>query len=608
MLHIDLSTKTTAAETFDESFARAWLGGNGFAAKLLFDRLAPGVDPLGPENAVVFAVGPITDTPVPGCSRTYAAFKSPLTGLYFDSTFGGRFALTLKRTGFEAVTVTGRSAEPVYLLVDEEGAQVLSAAELWGLPIAETSTRLRERHGEDADSAAVGPAGENAVRYACLGHHWKGRSGFAGRGGLGAVLGSKGVKAVVVRGSRGTSVADPQGLRALLARQRETLEQGTSAFSEFGTAVLVGPINALGALGTRNLQRETCAAAAAISGETFRDRFFVRHTSCGRCPVACGQESRVEPTGKMAPLVWKTPEFESLYALGSMLEIYDPPALLAANQLCDELGLDTITAGVTLAFAAECVERGFLTERDSGMALRFGDPGALLECLPRIARREGFGARLAEGSVRLASSLGPAAQELLYAVKGLEIAGHSARALKGMSIGYATATRGGSHHDARPTAQYAPDRDSVHPSGQARFAIDTQHLTAVGDSLTLCRFVGERGFGKSLGEPYTDLVRCVTGWDLGATELDRIGERVYNLERSFNVREGVRRKHDILPLRVMEEPIPDGPRAGMRCPREELDGMLDEYYRLRGWSAEGVPARDRLTKLGLPEAAAALWS
>ncbi len=605
ILSVDLTRGTCAAEAFDGAFARTWLGGNGFAAKLLFDRVAPGSDPLGPGNAVVFAVGPVTDTPVPGCSRAYAAFKSPLTGLYFDSTFGGRFALTQKRTGFDALAITGRADEPVYLAVDEAGARVCPAADLWGLSIDETCGRLRERHGEEADCAAIGPAGENGVRYACVGHHGKGRPGFAGRGGLGAVLGSKRVKAVVVRGRRPTSVAHPEGLEALVARRREDLRRGTEALAEFGTAFLVEPIEALGALATRNAQREVCGRAAELSGEAFRERFFDRHLSCARCPVACGKRSRLEAGGR-PPLVSKAPEFESIYALGSMVEVYDPAAVLAANRLCDELGVDTISAGVTLAFAMECFERGLVTEAEAGMPLRFGDSEALLEGIRRAAAREGFGELLAEGSVRMAARLGPEAAASLYAVKGLEIAGHSARALKGMSIGYATGTRGGSHHDTRPTGQYAPGADSVNPEGQPRYAVDSQHFTAVGDSLTLCRFVGERGFGRTLDGDYAETLCCVTGWDVSAADLDRVGERIFNLERVFNVREGAGRREDTLPARVLEEPIPDGPRAGMRCSREELDGLLDDYYRLRGWSTRGVPSRGKLEELGLGFAAAVL--
>ena len=603
ILSVDLTRGTCAAEDFDGAFARTWLGGNGFAAKLLFDRVAPGADPLGPANAVVFAVGPVTDTPVPGCSRAYAAFKSPLTGLYFDSTFGGRFALTQKRTGFDAVTITGRATEPVYLAVDETGARVLPAADLWGLSVGETCGRLRDRHGEESDCAAIGPAGENLVRYACVGHHGKVRPGFAGRGGLGAVLGGKRVKAVVVRGERPTPVAHPAGLEALIARRREDLRQGTAALAEFGTAFLVEPIETLGALATRNAQREVCGRAGELSGETFRDRFFDRHLSCAGCPVACGKRAKETVEGR-PPRFSKAPEFESIYALGSMVEVYDAAAVLAANRLCDELGVDTISTGVTLAFAMECFERGLLTEADTGVPLRFGDPEALLHGIRCAAAREGFGELLAEGSVRMAARLGPAAAAALYAVKGLEVAGHSARALKGMSIGYATGTRGGSHHDTRPTGQYAPGADNVNPEGQPRYAVDSQHFTAVGDSLTLCRFVGERGFGRTLGEDYAEMLRCVAGWDVGAAELDRIGERIFNLERAFNVREGAGRREDTLPARVLDEPIPDGPRAGMRCSREELDGMLDAYYRLRGWSAQGVPSRGKLEELGLGFAAA----
>jgi aldehyde:ferredoxin oxidoreductase len=282
-----------------------------------------------------------------------------------------------------------------------------------------------------------------------------------------------------------------------------------------------------------------------------------------------------------------------------MLGISSSEALILANDLCDLLGMDTISMGVTLAFVAEAVERGWLTPADLGVPFGWGDWRGMLKLVEMTAHREGFGDRLAEGAWRLAESVHPEATRLVYAVKRLELPAHSARALKGLSIGYATATRGGSHHDTRPTPQYAQGFDRRSTKDKPAFAARSQHFTAVGDSLVMCRFTSERGFGVFLGEPYAAMVRAVTGWDVTAEELERVGERIVNLERLFNVREGVRRRDDVLPWKVMREPIPDGPSAGMFCPPEELDAMLDDYYALRGWNADGVPTPARLAALGL---------
>jgi aldehyde:ferredoxin oxidoreductase len=282
-----------------------------------------------------------------------------------------------------------------------------------------------------------------------------------------------------------------------------------------------------------------------------------------------------------------------------MLGNAHPGSLTRANDLCDLLGMDTISMGVTLAFVAEAVERGWLSERDLGVPFGWGDWRGMLKLIEMTAAREGFGDRLADGAWRLAESIDPEATRLVYAVKGLELPAHSARALKGMSIGYATATRGGSHHDTRPTPQYAQGYDRRSTDGKPEFAVKSQHFTAVDDSLVLCRFTSERGFGLYVDEPYARMVRAVTGWDMTADELERVGERVINLERLFNVREGVRRRHDTLPWRVLHEPIPDGPSAGMHCPPDELAAMLDRYYALRGWDADGVPTPERLHALAL---------
>ena len=598
ILFVDVARGTSRVEPLSEATARAFLGGNGLAARLLYDTVPAGIDSFDPANAVVFAVGPITDTTVPGNSRACVASKSPLTELFFDSTFGGRFPATLKRTGFDAVVITGRAPAPSYLLVTETGATVKPAAALSGMSTRDAVNALVAAEGADADAIAIGPAGERGVRFAALAHYWKNREGVSGRGGIGAVLGSKNLKAVMVRGVRKTDVADPAALKALLETTREPLRAGTQALSTFGTPFLVGPINALGGLGAFNLKTETFAEARAVGGEEMKAHYHDRDTTCLKCPVACGKQYAIGE-GEFAGRRAKMPEYETIFALGPMLGNAHAESLIVANDLCDLLGMDTISMGVTLAFVAEALERGWLTQAEVGVPFGWGEWRGMLRLIEMTARREGFGARLAEGAWRLAESVHPEATNLVYAVKRLELPAHSARALKGLSIGYATATRGGSHHDTRPTPQYAPGFDRRSTKDKPDFAVRSQHFTAVGDSLVLCRFTSERGFGLFVGEPYAAMVRAVTGWDITAEELERIGERIVNLERLFNVREGVRRPNDTLPWKVMHEPIPDGPSAGMYCPPDELDRMLDEYYRIRGWDPDGVPGRERLTTLGL---------
>jgi aldehyde:ferredoxin oxidoreductase len=598
LLSVDLTDGSSRVESLEEPMARALLGGNGLAARLLLDRVPAGIDAFDPANAVVFSVGPITDTTIPGNSRACVSTKSPLTGLFFDSTFGGRFPATLKRTGFDAVLISGRAATPSYLVINEEGARLASAADLWGQTTREAVTALQATEGADADAIAIGPAGERLVRFAAMAHYWKNREGVSGRGGIGAVLGAKNLKAVVVKGTRKTEIADAAALKALVDQTRELVKTGTQALTTFGTPFLVGPINALGGLGAYNLRQETFAEARAVGGEEMKAHYHDRDTTCLKCPVACGKQYAITE-GEFAGVRAKMPEYETIFALGPMLGISNPEALILANDLCDLLGMDTISMGVTLAFVAEALERGWLSAAEVGVPFGWGDWRGMLTLVEQTGRREGFGARLAEGAWRLAESVHPEGTRLVYAVKRLELPAHSARALKGLSIGYATATRGGSHHDTRPTPQYAAGFDRRGTADKPAFAIRSQHFTAVGDSLVMCRFTSERGFGLFLGEPYAAMVRAVTGWDVTVDELERVGERIVNLERLFNVREGVRRAADVLPWKVMHEPIPDGASAGMFCPPDELAAMLDEYYRLRGWSADGIPSAARLADLRL---------
>ncbi len=605
LLHVHLDTGETEVEALDARDARRFLGGNGFVAKQVAEHVPVEAGPLDPENVLAMAVGPMNATPFQSTSRGVLGFVSPMTNGFFDSTFGGTLPRAQKTTGFECLVLHGQADDLSYVLVDGAGAEVKPAGNLAGLETYETCEAIREREGVGYDThvLASGPAGENEVRFACLLHDSEIREGVAGRGGSGAVLGSKNVKAIAVQ--EGEFEPEPAGdLRARSVRQMGRLMEDTEMLQEYGTAGLVNPINEMGKLGQYNAQTEQAARdeAEAISGERLRAEYVTEDTTCANCAVKCGKHVSVEAQGLTEA---KIPEFESLFGTATMQGVYDIERVMKANDLCDRLGMDTISWGVTVAFARECYDRG-LIDGDASPHLEFDDPEGLVELAGRTAHRDAFGDELAEGSFRLAASLADEAERYLYGAKGLEFAAHSARGLKGMSIGYATATRGGSHHDTRPTLQYDGHHDET-TEGTPEFAARVQHFTALGDSLTQCRFVSEGGWGARVNDNYTEAINLATGWDLSVEEVERIGERIYNLERLINVARGVAdRESDTLPYRVQHEPIPDGPAEGMYCPPEELDAMLEEYYQFRGWNDNGHPTSDTVNRLGLEDVAAAV--
>jgi len=605
-LHVHLDEGTSKIEPIDPANARRFLGGNGFAAKAVHDHVPADADAFDPENVLAFAVGPMNGTPFQSTSRGVVGFVSPQTNGFFDSTFGGTFPRAQKTTGFELIVLHGVADDLSYVHVDADGARVESAPDLAGLDTYETCSAVEDRAEPDADGdvhvIAAGPAGENLVRFACLLHDSEMREGVAGRGGAGAVLGSKNVKAVVIEeGEFQPEPAADGDLRNLIGSRMKPLMEETEMLQNYGTAGLVNPINEMGKLGRRNNRVEQASReeAESISGELIREEYVTEDTTCANCAVACGKHVTVGGEGVTDA---KIPEFESLFGTATMTDVFDIERVIKANDLCDRLGMDTISWGVSVAFARECYDEGLLTDDDSPH-LDFGDADGLVELARRTAHREGFGDRLAEGSFRLAAALDDDAERYLHGVKGLEFAAHSPRGLKGMSIGYATATRGGSHHDTRPTLQYDGEHAET-TQGTPEFAARTQHFTALGDSLTQCRFVSEGGWGKRVTDRYRDAINAATGWDLSTDEVERIGERIYNLERLINVERGVaRRETDTLSHRVMHEPIPEGPSEGMYCPPEELSAMLDEYYAFRGWDDDGVPTAERLDALDMAELA-----
>jgi aldehyde:ferredoxin oxidoreductase len=602
ILHVDLSSERTWTEPLEPEDARRFLGGNGLAAKLIHEHVPAEADAFDPENAAVFAVGPLNLTPFQSTSRGVVGFVSPMTNGFFDSTFGGTFPRAQKSTGFDAIVIHGAASELSYLAIDEDGAEIVEASDLEGMETYETCSEIRDLEGDGFDThvIAAGPAGEKQVRYACLLHDSEIREGVAGRGGSGAVLGSKNLKAVAIReGEFEPELADSDGLRSLATGRIQPLMEETEMLQEYGTSGLVNPVNEMGKLGRRNNQFEHVDPEQAdeVSGETLKADYVTEDTTCANCMVKCGKHVSVEELGITEA---KIPEFESLFATTTMVESYDIKRVMKANDLCDRLGLDTISWGVTVAFARECYDRGLLPE-DSSDHLEFGDTEGLVELARETAARDGIGDLLAEGSFRMASQLSEEAERYVHGTKGLEYAAHSPRGLKGMSIGYATATRGGSHHDTRPTRQYGGEHAET-TEGTPQFAARSQHFTALGDSLTQCRFVSEGGWGDRINDRYRDAINYATGWDLTTEEVEEIGERIYNLERLINVERGVaNRETDTLSHRVMNEPIPDGPAEGMYCPPDELDSMLTEYYTFRDWDDQGKPTDAVLERLDITE-------
>lgn len=600
ILHVHLDSGTTTVEELAPTDAQRFLGGNGFVAKAVHEHVPSAAGPFEEENVLAFAVGPMNLTPFQSTSRGVAGFISPLTNGFFDSTFGGTFPRAQKSTGYEMIVIHGVADELSYVHVSEDGARIEPAPDLAGENTYETCSAIREREGRGHEThvIAAGPAGENRVRYACLLHDGEDREGVAGRGGAGAVLGSKNVKAVAIHEGEFTPrVAHEDALRNKAAERIGDLMQETEMLHQYGTSGLVNPVNEMGKLGRRNnaIEQASDDQAEAVSGETLKSEYVTEDTTCANCAVRCGKHVTVQDEGLTDA---KIPEFESLFATTTMQEVYDIQRVMKANDLCDRLGMDTISWGVTVAFARECYEKGLIDE-EASPHLAFGDADGLVELARETAFREDFGDDIAEGSFRMAASLADDADRYLHGTKGLEYAAHSARGLKGMSIGYATATRGGSHHDTRPTPLYGGEHAET-TDGAAEFAARSQHFTALGDSLTQCRFVSESGWGPRINDRYQDAINLATGWDLTTEAVETIGERIYNLERLINVERGVaRRETDTLSHRIMHEPIPDGPSEGMYCPPEELESMLDEYYSFRGWDEEGRPTEETLERLDL---------
>lgn len=588
VLRIELSRKKTSSQPLTKEQTELFLGGRGLGVDILFRELPRGTNPLSPENKMVFATGPLTGTGAPTSGRYSVITRSPLTGTIFDSNSGGHFGVQLKRSGWDAVVVEGKAEKPSYLWIRDESIEIRNADHIWGSNTHTTEDTVKSETDKEAKVACIGPAGERQVLISAIIND---KHRAAGRGGVGAVMGSKNLKAIAVLGTHETPIANREEFTAAARVGLEAISKNPvtkDSLPNYGTAVLVNVINEIGALPTMNFRRGYFEDADAISGETIRERIFEKRVACDACTIACGRETKIPGRDRHG----EGPEYETIGAFGAACGVRDLEAITEANYLCNEYGLDTISTGSTIACAMELSDTGHLT---SGP--RFGDSEAMVNLVKMIGERTGIGNELAEGSFRFAERHGH--PEFSMSVKALEIPAYDPRGIQGMGVAYATSNRGACHLRAYMTSPEVLGNpaliDRFKIDGKASLTILLQNISAATDSMVLCRF---SQFAMN-PEHYARLLRAVTDIPFSARDLMDIGERIFNLERVFNVREGFGREADSLPKRVLETPLPEGHSKNVTV---ALDPMLDEYYRLRGWTSNGIPTINTLSELKLHDA------
>jgi aldehyde:ferredoxin oxidoreductase len=556
----------------------------------LYDYAPPRVEPFAPENPLIFTNAPLVDTGLTTTAKFAVVTTSPLTGFIADSLSSSFFALEFKRTGLDAIVITGAAAAPVYLHITESTVEIKEAVHLWGKSAPEAEAALREElHDGDMRVAAIGVAGERRVRYATISNEGR----HAGRGGVGAVMGAKKLKAIALHGRQKVSVADPVGVDAIAALLREgSLSSVTAKYREIGTVANLAVFNRLGVLPTRNFQQSTFEHAHALSGETLLSDSFSRAHGCASCTIRCerlfkslsGEEQRLE--------------YETLFALGPLCGIENSEAVLQAARLCDHYGLDTISTGGTIAWAMECAERGLLPHAET-IDLRFGNSAGLLTAIHAIGTRSGIGALLAEGSRRAAAHVGPEAEYIAIHVKGMELPGYEPRGLKTMALGLAVSPRGACHNRSGAyEADFSGQVDRL--QGDARrgaLVAASEDFAAVLDSLIVCKFL-RKCFTDFYAEA-AELMNNVTGWSYTATDLRRMGERINTLKKLFNQRQDWQPADDWLPPRLLNEPLATGMAQGVHLTTRELREMIHGYYKARGWSEQGFVPEEKLRDLGL---------
>ncbi len=601
VLRVDLTAGTAVDELLDLNTAKDYIGGRGLGIYYLNKEVDPKIDPLSPANIIVMATGPLTGTRTPTGARYMVMTKSPLTGAITCSNSGGKFPTELKRAGYDAIIFTGKSEAPVYLWVGDGKTEVRPAGHLWGKTTGETTDILLDETNTAAKVSCIGPAGENEVLFAAI---MNDKHRAAGRSGVGAVMGSKNLKAVVVLGDGDVPLADPSGFKRLnaefLATFKEATKDNPPPLRVHGTAVTVMATQNYGVLPTKNWQQGTFDDWEDIYGVTLTEKYLVKNSFCSSCPIGCGRRTKVTELGFEGE--GEGPEYETVYAMGSNCMVNNLAAVTKANYLCNELGIDTITMGASIACAMELYELGKISEKELGRSLDWGDAEALVELTRQTGYREGFGDVLALGSYRMAEKYDCA--DLAMVSKKQEFPGYDPRGSQGMGLAYATSPIGGSHMRGDPAyfelLGVPTIVDPLEWKGKAELVKIWQDLFSVIDSAGVCVFYAVRYLtdGKLAISPsgILEFLNVTTGADYTLEELMKAGERVSTAERQFLVRAGFSRKDDSLPPRLTKEPLPDGAAKGSVC---HLDEMLDEYYESRGWSQDGIPLEGKLRELGL---------
>jgi aldehyde:ferredoxin oxidoreductase len=602
ILRVDLTRGTTQREEMDPGVMREFLGGRGLGAKILFDELKPATDPFSQDNKLLLLTSPLMATGAPWCVKYTATTRSPLTGTILMSLAGGFFGPGLRSAGCDGLILEGRAQAPALLWVRDGQAELRAAPHLWGQETQACQGRIREELGDPrAQIACIGPAGEKGVLFASI------ISGTraAGRGGAGAVMGSKNLKAIVASGTRKPPIADPHAFKRinLAIRKRARQADRLRLFGKYGTPKNLVIVNERGLFPTRNFQGGVFDGIGQVNA-TEQQRRVLRKVTCHACPVACGNLTRAAE-GPYQGIVTEGPEYETFWAFGAQCGNSNLDAIIAADRLCDELGMDTISTGSVIAFAMECVERGLIGQGDlDGLDLGFGNHQAMVEMVRRIGHRQGLGDLLAQGSRRAAERMGRGAIGLAMQVKGLELSAYDPRGAKAMGIAFATSPRGGCHERglvSRETFGAPPPMDPLAVEGKGEAAREVQDETAILDALGICVFPPHND-GMEM-EDAAALLRAVTGEPFTEGDLWLAGERIWNLERLFNLREGFGRQDDTLPSRLLREAMPGGPARGHVV---ELDQLLADYYRVRQWDPRGAPTPEKLDALGLTEAGRAV--
>jgi aldehyde:ferredoxin oxidoreductase len=609
VLRVNLTDKTFREEPLPEDVAQDFIGGSGLTVKYLYDLVPPDCDPLGPENKLIFAPGPFTGTTIPCASRMAVNAKSPATGAMGVATTGGHFPTEMKRAGYDVLIIEGMAEEPTYLWIKGGQVKFRSAKDLWGLTTMDTQLMIKdELNDQNIRVCCIGPAGEKLSKMACIVNERR----VAGRKGLGAVMGSKNLKAIALRGDMQMKIADHDKYDVARKRMRDGMRKSPilySEFSRFGTSTTLDLTQALGIYPTKNWQTTGEFLPADKIGGYAIEALGTGRTACAGCPVGCSQ-LRLAKEPPYAGFFTEGPEYETLYSFGGVTGVDNPDAIIAADRISDELGLDTMSAGVTIAFAMELFERGILTLEDTGgLDLRFGNDVAMVQLLHLIGERKGLGDLLADGTKVAAEKIGKGSEKYAMHVKGLELPAYDVRGAKAHGLNFATAFTGADHNKGYAFQEifgipipYAVDRFAIEGKGAlTKWTQDAR--CALADSPTMCVFLMDMAVADFMFDNTADLMDATTGLKYTPEEIHQVGERINNLARVFNIRAGLTRADDDLPERLKTEAIPEGPSKGHMISQKDLDFMLDEYYDCRGWTRDGVPTRAKLEELHMGYAA-----